>query len=122
MHYQPLHSTSTLISSLWSFYFEGERTAFVTCPSLKYHYFALFSQNFQTKRLIFSEYLTTHIHVNTCLGSPKHALKQTYRSKLIIPKLISSETDSSCTTVPHIFFWKTHTCMFIWIWIWFHTD
>ena len=85
MNYQPLHSTSTLISSLWSFYFEGERTAFSTCQSIKYLYFALFFHNFCTKTLRIPEYLTTHKHVNTCLGSPKHVLKQTYRSKLIIP-------------------------------------
>ena len=99
MNSQPLQSTPNSISSLWVSYFACERITFVTCQSLKCLYFALFSQNFQTKRLIFSEYLTTYIHLNPGLGSPKHALKQTYKSKLTIPYLIYGETDSTGTTV-----------------------
>ena len=66
---------------------------------IRYLHFALFSHNFWTKTLRIPEYLTIHIHVNTFLGSPKHVLKQTYRSKLTMSYLIYSETDSSCTTV-----------------------
>ena len=106
---QPLQLTSKSILSLQGSYFAGERTAFVTCQSLKYFYFGLFSQNSQTKRLIFSEYLTTYIHLNPSLGSPKHALKQTYKSKLTIPYLIYCETDSSCTTV-HCTFASNNGC------------